>query len=682
MFLLVFSVHTAYGSSSRLVTRHDIKTNNYSSLESSLEVSDVELVNITDTMNITTFLNPDTAFKVHIEFLRKATSSIYLEIYSISSKPLVQELINAKSRNNSMEIIVIVSHNRASYYENDYTNKSVTVLKDNGIIVKESNSTFTFTHSKFIVIDHRYTFVQSSNWASSSISPDNRYNGGGNREWGVVIDSTSVASKYEELFFFDYAIATDADYYPGAFTIDDLAGDYPSTNYTPVFDTESFVGTFTVHPVFSPNNSLSMITSLIDSAKSEILVSQDYIYVNWSSGLSPVVEALENAVKRGVDVRVIISPGTSTANDTVEYLTSKGIAVAYINTTLFNRNHNKGLIIDGKKVLISSINWSENSIMNNREAGIVIYDQNVANYYKIVFMQDWETGEYLGGGNIVYVEIENLIQGEVLSGTKEIIAAAVGNISHVELKIDTTIVGNMSLDGTKYKYTIDTTQYTDGIHEIKIIGHPINSSTLAEDSIKINIINQDEWKILISEVYYDAENEPEEEFVEIVNAFDFDVLVSNWKLTDLEKEVKFSSDLILPAKDTLVFAKDLDAFKNLFGFEADAQEDFTLANSGDEVVLFDPRGNEIDAVAWGNSDYSGVTPHPGTDEGYSLQRDPIDKDTNDCSVDFIAAPPDPGNKVEDTTSGGGNIPGFEITLALAAVIPLIIASIKRKRFKE
>jgi phosphatidylserine/phosphatidylglycerophosphate/cardiolipin synthase-like enzyme len=51
--------------------------------------------------------------------------------------------------------------------------------------------------------------------------------------------------------------------------------------------------------------------------------------------------------------------------------------------------HNKGLVIDGGKVLVSSINWNENSIMNNREIGLIIEGEAAA-YYGEVFNYDWE----------------------------------------------------------------------------------------------------------------------------------------------------------------------------------------------------------------------------------------------------------------------------------------------------
>jgi hypothetical protein len=51
--------------------------------------------------------------------------------------------------------------------------------------------------------------------------------------------------------------------------------------------------------------------------------------------------------------------------------------------------HNKGMIVDGKKVLISSINWTENSLKNNRECAVLVESPEVASFYKELFESDW-----------------------------------------------------------------------------------------------------------------------------------------------------------------------------------------------------------------------------------------------------------------------------------------------------
>jgi phosphatidylserine/phosphatidylglycerophosphate/cardiolipin synthase-like enzyme len=48
--------------------------------------------------------------------------------------------------------------------------------------------------------------------------------------------------------------------------------------------------------------------------------------------------------------------------------------------------------VDGESVLVSSINWNENSPKNNREVGVVVHDEKVAGYFADVFETDWNAG--------------------------------------------------------------------------------------------------------------------------------------------------------------------------------------------------------------------------------------------------------------------------------------------------
>ena len=52
--------------------------------------------------------------------------------------------------------------------------------------------------------------------------------------------------------------------------------------------------------------------------------------------------------------------------------------------------HNKGIIVDGERVLVSSANWSSDGVLRNRDAGLIIHDQEIAQYYQDIFLDDWE----------------------------------------------------------------------------------------------------------------------------------------------------------------------------------------------------------------------------------------------------------------------------------------------------
>ena len=137
---------------------------------------------------------------------------------------------------------------------------------------------------------------------------------------------------------------------------------------------------------------------MIDSANESINIEQLYIYKNWTDRINPFVERLINKSKNGIDIKVILNYNpvyeeTNYKNNlTKQYLEEYGIEVKFIytNSSYFSNVHNKGMIIDNKSVLISSINWNENSFINNREAGIIIENEDIARYYLDVFFYDWD----------------------------------------------------------------------------------------------------------------------------------------------------------------------------------------------------------------------------------------------------------------------------------------------------
>jgi hypothetical protein len=59
------------------------------------------------------------------------------------------------------------------------------------------------------------------------------------------------------------------------------------------------------------------------------------------------------------------------------------------NSGTISKLHNKGVIIDQQSVLISSINWGSSALTRNREMGVLIHSQEVAEPYIESWYQDW-----------------------------------------------------------------------------------------------------------------------------------------------------------------------------------------------------------------------------------------------------------------------------------------------------
>jgi len=151
----------------------------------------------------------------------------------------------------------------------------------------------------------------------------------------------------------------------------------------------------TVQPIFSPNNSLYEIKKLIDSANISVDVQNQYIlkfdsYDEWLVDGNPLMQALVQAFQRGIQVRVILASEVD-EDDAAGFLQSINMSVKYLGSPGVYC-HNKGMIVDGRIAMVSSINWSWTSLTQNREAGLIVYSSNIAQYYESAFEYDWQNG--------------------------------------------------------------------------------------------------------------------------------------------------------------------------------------------------------------------------------------------------------------------------------------------------
>ena len=220
----------------------------------------------------------------------------------------------------------------------------------------------------------------------------------GNREWLLHVEDKDVAEWFQTLFNLDWAIPSMQG--PAGLTAQPGAGglnpiDMPMQAFTPpdeVFDIfgPKLTSEATLTPLTSPDNYFKEVLELIRNAQSSIFIEQQYIKVG-----GPRTKALltELAARRDdVDIRVIVSPAFKESWDaTVASLKAFGIddRLRAMNLDFYTHLHNKGLLIDRRISVVTSTNWSENSIEKAREAGLIIESEELGGYYGSVFDFDW-----------------------------------------------------------------------------------------------------------------------------------------------------------------------------------------------------------------------------------------------------------------------------------------------------
>ena len=51
--------------------------------------------------------------------------------------------------------------------------------------------------------------------------------------------------------------------------------------------------------------------------------------------------------------------------------------------------HNKGFVVDSQIVVVSSQNFSPAGVQQNRDAGVIIDNVDIAGYFEPIFLSDW-----------------------------------------------------------------------------------------------------------------------------------------------------------------------------------------------------------------------------------------------------------------------------------------------------
>lgn len=379
----------------------------------------------TFTGTVTPYTSPDSSYSTLTNLLNNAKTTIDLNVYEFQNTYLLTSLKNAIARGVKVRIFLEGQPvggllDQSKYVAQQITNAGGQVRFIINDPTNERFKRYRFDHAKYAIVDGTSVFIQSENWKETGVPTTNTY---GNRGWGIIVQNTNFASYVKNVFEADWnpSFRDSFPYTPGTAYGDPSAGFIPDTSnptgsYPALFPSKNITGTFTVTPIFAPDSTMlreKAILGMIRNAKTELLVEQLYIHKHWGSTTtgSPettpniYLEEVINAARRGVKVRVVLDSAFLDASDprdnqyTVQYINqiaaNEGLDMEakLINLSALHleKVHNKGVIAD-QKVLVSSINWSENSPINNREAGVIIENTDVANFYKEIFWWDYTDG--------------------------------------------------------------------------------------------------------------------------------------------------------------------------------------------------------------------------------------------------------------------------------------------------
>jgi cardiolipin synthase len=346
---------------------------------------------------VTAFVSPDSSFGVLEQAVTGARQEILVNAYELTNPRIADLLIAAKGRGVAVTVLLEGGPVGGITVEEE---AACAALNRSGIPLlamastNASHARYRYNHAKYIVIDGESVLVSTENFGARGYpAPGSR----GNRGWGAYIGDPGTAMYFREVFLADSRGGDVIPYLPAPAT-----PRYPApVPYQVQFPALRATGV-TVTPVLSPDTS-DLVLPLLSRAEERIEIEQASIRNASKWELDPFLSAAVNASRRGVAVRILLDGSRyndegPADNDEMAGLVNAlakaenlPLAARILDPAAGNLEavHTKGIIVDGRTVMISSINWNANSPNFNREAGVILESPALGSYFTSVFEEDW-----------------------------------------------------------------------------------------------------------------------------------------------------------------------------------------------------------------------------------------------------------------------------------------------------
>ena len=297
-----------------------------------------EIANIPAQAPLTLITEPSDGVAPALQAINGAHTSIDLVTYELEDTTIEQALLSAKNR--GIHVRVLLDH--SSHFGKTPNDAAFAFLQSKGVPVEWAKNYFPITHQKTLVVDNTSALLMTFNFAPQY------YNS--SRDFGILDDDQVDIAAIEQTFNSDWSGTEEL-----AQNGDDL--------------------------VWSPNSAQTLL-SLIHAASSSLDI------YNEEMADTRVTQALEDATKRGVHVRVDMTYGTQW-KQALQELSDAGVEVRTYASTASLYIHAKVIVADGARAFVGSENFSAQSLDQNRELGILISRQDIISSIEKTFAADW-----------------------------------------------------------------------------------------------------------------------------------------------------------------------------------------------------------------------------------------------------------------------------------------------------
>jgi phosphatidylserine/phosphatidylglycerophosphate/cardiolipin synthase-like enzyme len=287
-------------------------------------------------------VEPGAGFSPVYSLISGARRTIDVTMYEFSDTTAEHDLAAAAKR--GVRVRVILDHREKSVNSRAYS-----YFRSHGVAVTWSSSDYRYTHQKTVIIDGTTAANLTSRYYATS------------RDFLVTDTERADVSAITAVFNADFAKKA-------------------------------------VHPghgndlVWSPTDSQDQLIALINGATSSLRIYSEEM------GDRTVENALIKAAKRGVDVQVCGENESGEYDSAFAKLARAGIRISYYSSSAGFYIHGKVVEADygtaHAKIFIGSENFSNTSLNQNRELGLIISSHPVMSAIAGTFASDFRNGKH------------------------------------------------------------------------------------------------------------------------------------------------------------------------------------------------------------------------------------------------------------------------------------------------
>lgn len=277
------------------------------------------------------------------DFINSATSSLDMTMYELEDTTVESDLVNLEAAGVTVRVIL-------DQAEQSKNQTAYDTLTNGGVSVAWSSTSFVYTHQKTITVDDSTSMILSGNLTSQYYSTG--------RDYGVIDTDSSDVSAIEDVF----------------------NADFDGSSITPG-DGDDLL--------WSPTDSQTRLLSVVNGATSTLDIEEEEL------SDSALVNAVVAKAEAGVAVRVVVEDPSSWTSAVDKIKAAGGSVVGYSGSTGLYI-HAKAVVADyglsDAAVEVGSMNWTSNSLNNNRELGIILNDTGVESVIETQFNSDFSGG--------------------------------------------------------------------------------------------------------------------------------------------------------------------------------------------------------------------------------------------------------------------------------------------------